>query len=58
MKHFELKGEIRQVANKHALNEIRRAGRVPCNLYGGGMENILFTVDAKEQHSQVLYRRP
>ena len=48
MKHFELKGEIRQVANKHALNEIRRAGRVPCNLYGGGMENILFTVDAKE----------
>ena len=48
MKHFELKGEIRQVANKHAINEIRRAGRVPCNLYGGGMENILFTVDAKE----------
>ena len=48
MKHFELKGEIRSAANKHALNEIRRAGRVPCNLYGGGMENILFTVDAKE----------
>ena len=48
MKHFELKGEIRQAANKHALNEIRRAGRVPCNLYGCGMENILFTVDAKE----------
>ena len=48
MKHFELKGEIRQAANKHALNEIRRAGRVPCNLYGGGMENILFTVDAKD----------
>ena len=48
MKHFELKGEIRQAANKHALNEIRRAGRVPCNLYGGGMENVLFTVDAKQ----------
>lgn len=48
MKHFELKGEIREAANKHALNEIRRAGRVPCNLYGGGMENVLFTVDAKQ----------
>lgn len=48
MKHFELKGEIRQAANKHALNEIRRAGRVPCNFYGAGMENILFTVDAKQ----------
>lgn len=47
MQHFELKGQIRQVANKAAIKAFRRQGLVPCNLYGLGMENVLFTVDAK-----------
>lgn len=48
MQHFELKGQIRQVSNKAAIKAFRRQGLVPCNLYGLGLENILFTVDAKE----------
>jgi len=48
MQHFELKGQIRQVSNKAAIKAFRRQGLVPCNLYGLGLENVLFTVDAKE----------
>ena len=33
---------------KAALKAFRRQGLVPCNLYGCGMENILFTVSAKD----------
>ncbi len=48
MKHFELKGQLRQVGNKAAIKAMRAQGLVPCNLYGLGLENVLFTVDAKE----------
>lgn len=48
MKHFELKGQIRQAGNKAMVKAFRRQGLVPCNLYGTGVENVLFTVDAKE----------
>ena len=48
MKHIELKGQPRQVGNKAVVKSIRREGLVPCNLYGLGMENVLFTVDAKD----------
>ena len=48
MKHFTLKGEIRQKGNKAVIKAFRRQGLVPCNLYGLGMENILFTVVEKE----------
>lgn len=48
MKHFELSGTIREKGNKAALKAFRKQGLVPCNLYGLGMENILFTVNAKE----------
>jgi len=48
MQHFELKGQLRQVSNKAAIKAFRKQGLVPCNLYGLGMENVLFTVDAKE----------
>lgn len=47
MKHIELKGTLREVGNKQSVKAIRRAGNVPCNIYGLGMENILFTVEAK-----------
>lgn len=48
MQHFELKGQTRQVGNKATLKAFRAQGLVPCNLYGCGVENVLFTVDAKE----------
>lgn len=48
MKHFALKGEIRQKGNKAVIKAFRRQGLVPCNLYGQGMDNILFTVVEKE----------
>ena len=48
MKHFALKGEIRQKGNKAVLKAFRRQGLIPCNLYGLGMDNVLFTVSEKE----------
>ena len=48
MKHIELKGCVRTVGNKAAVKAIRKEGNVPCNIYGLGMENVLFTVSAKD----------
>lgn len=48
MQHIELKGQIRKVGNKAVIKAFRKEGLVPCNLYGNGMENVLFTVNAKE----------
>ena len=48
MQHFELKGQTRQVGNKAVIKAFRKQGLVPCNLYGNGIENVLFTVSAKE----------
>lgn len=48
MQHFALSGNIRKVGNKATIKAFRQEGLVPCNLYGLGMENILFTVSEKE----------
>lgn len=48
MQHFVLNGQLRQVGNKAAIKAIRAEGLVPCNLYGLGMENVLFTVNEKD----------
>ena len=48
MKHFELKGQIRQTGNKAVIKAFRKQGLVPCNLYGLGLKNVLFTVEEKE----------
>ena len=48
MKHIELNGQVREAGNKASVKAIRRAGLVPCNIYGLGMENILFTIDAQD----------
>lgn len=48
MQHFALSGEIRQANGKAALKAFRKQGLIPCNLYGLGIENILFTVSAKD----------
>ena len=51
MKHFTLNGQIREVGNKAVVKAFRRQGLVPCNLYGQGTENVLFTVTEKELKS-------
>ena len=48
MKHIELKGQLREAGNKAAVKAVRRAGQVHCNIYGHGVENILFTIDAQD----------
>ena len=48
MKHFEIDGKVREVGNKAVIKAIRRQGLVPCNLYGQGMENVLFTVTERD----------
>ena len=48
MKHIELKGQLREAGNKAAVKAVRRAGQVPCNIYGLGIENVLFTIDAQD----------
>jgi len=48
MQHLALKGQLREVGNKAVLKAFRKQGLVPCNLYGNGIKNVIFTVDAKE----------
>lgn len=48
MKNISLNGQAREVGNKAVVKAIRREGFVPCNLYGQGTENVLFSLDAKE----------
>ena len=48
MQHFELNGKLREIGGKAPIKAFRREGLVPCVLYGNGIENIAFTVDAKE----------
>ena len=48
MKHIELKGAVREAGNKATVKSIRKQGLVPCNIYGAGIENVLFTVTAKD----------
>ena len=43
-----MKGQIRTAGNKASIKSIRKNGAVPCNIYGLGMENILFSIDAKD----------
>lgn len=48
MKHFELKGRVRTAGGESAIKAIRREGLVPCNLYGNGVNNVIFTVSEKD----------
>ena len=48
MKHFALNGQTREVGNKAVIKAFRKQGLVPCNLYGNGIENVLFTVNEKD----------
>lgn len=48
MQHFALSGQTRNTSGKAALKALRAQGLVPCNLYGLGLENVLFTVTEKD----------
>ena len=48
MKEINVAGQKRADLGKKASKQLRKQGIVPCNLYGLGLENVLFTVDAKE----------
>lgn len=48
MKHFELQGKKRITGKKADVNSVRRENRVPCVIYGAGIENVSFSVDEKE----------
>lgn len=48
MKHFALNGQVREASNKAAIKEFRKQGLVPCNIYGAGIENVLFTITEKD----------
>ena len=48
MQHFALSGQTRNSSGKAALKALRAQGLVPCNLYGLGLENVLFTVTEKD----------
>ena len=48
MKHFSIAGTVRTTGTKADIRAIRQAGRVPCNFYGNGVENVAFSVDEKE----------
>lgn len=48
MKTISLKGQSREITKKSALNEMRRNGLVPCVLYGQNVENLHFSLTARD----------
>ena len=56
MKHFTLNGQTRQVGNKATIKAFRAQGLIPCNLYGNGVKNTLFTI--KERDLKGLIETP
>ncbi len=48
MKHLELEGKKRITGRKADVKSVRREDRVPCVIYGAGVENTSFSVDEKQ----------
>ena len=48
MKHLTLNGSLRTVGKKADVKAVRRNEQVPCVLYGAGVENVAFSIDAKD----------
>jgi len=48
MKQLELKGSVRTTGKKADVNTIRREEKVPCVVYGAGIENISFAIEEKD----------
>ena len=47
MKHLTISGSKRTTGRKADVREIRKEGKVPCVVYGNGVENTSFSVDEK-----------
>ena len=48
MKHINLQGKLRATGRKADVKSVRREEKVPCVIYGNGIENVLFSVTAKD----------
>lgn len=48
MKHFELQGKKRVTGKKADVKSVRKEERVPCIIYGAGIENVSFSIDEKD----------
>lgn len=48
MKTIKLAGKSREITKKSELNAMRRNGEVPCVLYGRGVDNVHFTLSARD----------
>lgn len=48
MKHLSLEGKKRLTGKKADVKSVRREDRVPCVIYGAGVENTSFSVDEKQ----------
>jgi ribosomal protein L25, Ctc-form len=48
MEHISLKGNARVIGNKQSVKQIRRNEEVPCVIYGKNVENVNFTLGAKD----------
>lgn len=48
MKHYALAGTKRTVGRKADVNSVRREDKVPCVIYGAGVENTAFSINDKD----------
>jgi len=48
MKKLELKGSVRVTGRKADVKSIRREEKVPCVIYGAGVENTSFAIEEKD----------
>ncbi|MBP5505926.1 MAG: 50S ribosomal protein L25 [Bacteroidales bacterium] len=48
MKHLTINGSKRTIGRKADVRATRKEGKVPCVVYGNGVENTPFAVDEKE----------
>ena len=51
MKELNIKGSARATGRKADVKAVRRAGLVPCNIYGAGIENLSFAITVKDLES-------
>lgn len=47
MKHIELTGTARVFGKKADVKSVRKSEKVPCVIYGNGVENTAFSIDEK-----------
>ena len=48
MQQITINGKNRVLGKKSDVKHLRKEGLVPCVLYGAGLENVIFSVSAKE----------